>query len=266
MKRLWVGSTRRPAIVFLLMISAGWSLLNASCSDSPGTPPPPAPTVTQTSTVPQQPGTAATPAPSETPPTPSPSPSVSASPSPTPTPSLIITWNIASETTECPFPLCKGRDGFWVRSDGYYFQGNNTPPHAHGWITPSELVQLSAVADVVANQDFLSWLTCFHTDSRPGMSSVAIKMRFTDGSTLTIYDVDTQSERTCYNGKLPEARALYNVLDTLVTKYYVLPGNDEPCAGKNAGDQCTLCSPDDPTCVETAVIKHCDHEKYCVSG
>ena len=37
----------------------------------------------------------------------------------------------------------------------------------------------------------------------------------------------------------------------------------DPCENKVCGDQCTLCPPDDPDCVETAVIKYCDRVGYC---
>ncbi|HEY3235966.1 MAG TPA: hypothetical protein VGJ84_14715 [Polyangiaceae bacterium] len=36
-----------------------------------------------------------------------------------------------------------------------------------------------------------------------------------------------------------------------------------PCATKACGDTCTLCSPSDPTCLETAVIKFCDQSGAC---
>jgi hypothetical protein len=36
-----------------------------------------------------------------------------------------------------------------------------------------------------------------------------------------------------------------------------------PCAGKKCGDTCTICDPADPTCAETAVVKHCDQTGQC---
>lgn len=41
-------------------------------------------------------------------------------------------------------------------------------------------------------------------------------------------------------------------------------GPYEPCGGKSCGDACTVCDPEDPDCVETAVIKACDAEGACV--
>jgi hypothetical protein len=40
-------------------------------------------------------------------------------------------------------------------------------------------------------------------------------------------------------------------------------GGYEPCAGKKCGDTCTQCSPNDPSCSETAVIKYCDSAGGC---
>ena len=37
----------------------------------------------------------------------------------------------------------------------------------------------------------------------------------------------------------------------------------DPCEGKTCGDSCTLCDPDDPTCVETLSIKECNDEGVC---
>lgn len=45
-----------------------------------------------------------------------------------------------------------------------------------------------------------------------------------------------------------------------------LAGPYDPCAGKACGDPCTLCAPDDPDCVETAVIKACDPAGTCVAA
>ena len=38
----------------------------------------------------------------------------------------------------------------------------------------------------------------------------------------------------------------------------------DPCDGVQCGDKCTLCAPEDPDCVETAVIKACDKDGNCV--
>jgi hypothetical protein len=37
-----------------------------------------------------------------------------------------------------------------------------------------------------------------------------------------------------------------------------------PCAGRACGDACTVCAPDDPDCVETAVMKACSEDGECV--
>lgn len=37
----------------------------------------------------------------------------------------------------------------------------------------------------------------------------------------------------------------------------------DPCAGKSCGERCSLCAPDDPDCVETAVLKYCDASGRC---
>jgi hypothetical protein len=37
----------------------------------------------------------------------------------------------------------------------------------------------------------------------------------------------------------------------------------DPCAGKDEGDECSLCADDDPDCVETAVIKICSRDGEC---
>lgn len=38
----------------------------------------------------------------------------------------------------------------------------------------------------------------------------------------------------------------------------------EPCEGKSVNDTCTLCSPQDPSCVETTVVKVCNAQLECV--
>jgi hypothetical protein len=40
-------------------------------------------------------------------------------------------------------------------------------------------------------------------------------------------------------------------------------GAYEPCAGKKAGDECQLCAPGDPECVETRNIKTCSADGRC---
>jgi hypothetical protein len=40
----------------------------------------------------------------------------------------------------------------------------------------------------------------------------------------------------------------------------------DPCAGKSCGEQCSQCPPDDPECVETAVLKVCDANGVCGGG
>lgn len=40
-------------------------------------------------------------------------------------------------------------------------------------------------------------------------------------------------------------------------------GTYSPCAGKSVGDECRLCSPNDPSCVETMTIKLCRADGTC---
>jgi hypothetical protein len=40
----------------------------------------------------------------------------------------------------------------------------------------------------------------------------------------------------------------------------------EPCADKGCGEDCALCAPDDPMCVETAVPKACDPSGICTDA
>lgn len=40
----------------------------------------------------------------------------------------------------------------------------------------------------------------------------------------------------------------------------------DPCAGKSCGMTCTVCDPNDTSCVETAVIKQCDSAGQCVAA
>jgi hypothetical protein len=41
-------------------------------------------------------------------------------------------------------------------------------------------------------------------------------------------------------------------------------GANMPCSGKKCGDTCHLCPPNDPTCVEDAVVKACAMDGTCV--
>jgi hypothetical protein len=43
-------------------------------------------------------------------------------------------------------------------------------------------------------------------------------------------------------------------------------GGYDPCAGKNCGDSCQLCRPNDPNCVETSVVKWCNAKGACLDG
>src|SRR5664280_81046 len=40
----------------------------------------------------------------------------------------------------------------------------------------------------------------------------------------------------------------------------------QPCAGKNCGDSCTICAPNDTNCGETAIVKNCNPSGQCVVG
>jgi len=42
------------------------------------------------------------------------------------------------------------------------------------------------------------------------------------------------------------------------------PPTYNPCAGAACGTTCTACPPNDPTCLETAVLKECNSQGYCV--
>jgi hypothetical protein len=39
-----------------------------------------------------------------------------------------------------------------------------------------------------------------------------------------------------------------------------------PCEDKTCGEQCTVCPPDDPSCVETGVVKYCRPDGSCTGG
>ncbi len=43
-------------------------------------------------------------------------------------------------------------------------------------------------------------------------------------------------------------------------------GGYDPCASKKCGDQCFLCPPNDPNCVETGAVKWCDTSGKCLAG
>ncbi len=286
-----------PVLISMTLV---WSVCWVSCSNNTNTTNPPAPSEPQTG---QQPGTAPTPvsSPEPTPEattqpttqpmplpsaspiiaTPSPSPSAQPSSSPSPSPTETVTWSIVTEKKDCPYPLCKGRGLFWIDNSGHYFQEPEQDsqdgdggddfrfPHSsrpQGHITPSERVELIAVADVVADQYFSPWLSCSPISPMPGQSSVILQMWFTNWTLQTIYKVDVQNAKTCHAGSLAKALALYHVLDSLVEKYYILPGTYEPCATKSCGVECTVCNPSDPLCEETAVLKHCDSQKKCMQG
>jgi hypothetical protein len=40
-------------------------------------------------------------------------------------------------------------------------------------------------------------------------------------------------------------------------------GPYDPCRGKDEGEECRLCAPDDPDCVETMVLKLCNADGTC---
>ena len=52
------------------------------------------------------------------------------------------------------------------------------------------------------------------------------------------------------------------VLSAVSTACVVSTGYD-PCAGKQPGDECRICPPDDSSCVETMEVKVCSTDRVC---
>jgi hypothetical protein len=42
-------------------------------------------------------------------------------------------------------------------------------------------------------------------------------------------------------------------------------GDYDPCVGRPCGAPCNICAPDDPDCVETAVVKACNEQGKCLA-
>jgi hypothetical protein len=60
----------------------------------------------------------------------------------------------------------------------------------------------------------------------------------------------------------PPAHTAVPPADGVRAPHAAIDGYD-PCKGKSCGDACHACPPDEPTCLETAVLKYCGAEGAC---
>jgi hypothetical protein len=153
--------------------------------------------------------------------TPAASPSVSPSPPPIPPPSPTPTvsptsspWLQVRERQSCPYPDCPAEFGFAVDEQGFYFIRDEL----RGNITLGELGQINAIASVVASQSELGF-SCVDTPTFPGTSDVIVDLTLDDGSTETVYQVNTTDQQTCFVGSLENAKGLYQTINTLAIRY-----------------------------------------------
>jgi hypothetical protein len=162
-------------------------------------------------------------------PGPSPSPSPSASPSPS---QSVLPWMQVSEQRDCPASnnMCPAHVGFTVEHQGAYFSGSGSSP---GNVTAAEISLLDTAAQPVAASENLIGFTCVQQTTLPGASSVTVDLTYGDGSTQTIYSVDTQNQQLCFRGSKENALALFQAIDGLASKYYVEP-NPEPSSSPSA--------------------------------
>lgn len=149
--------------------------------------------------------------------TPSPIPS----PSPTPTATTAGWWKI-HERKWCPYPVCPGSHGFSVDFYGRYTVGTElNPPYAEGQILENERVVLNAVASEITENNLFEPLYCETLPPLMGRATIRVRLYTWSGIPVLIYDIDDQNLRFCYRGDQARARALFDTIDDLATKYHV---------------------------------------------
>lgn len=82
----------------------------------------------------------------------------------------------------------------------------------------------------------------------------------------TVYEERSEVPERCFGAPRGAALALRDFLDRVEAKAVAERPPYDPCAGKSCGQFCTVCDPEDPGCVETAVLKQCSREGKCVAG
>ncbi|HVZ34513.1 MAG TPA: hypothetical protein VG963_18920 [Polyangiaceae bacterium] len=70
--------------------------------------------------------------------------------------------------------------------------------------------------------------------------------------------------RECKNGGVacPEVRCEHH---QCVYSLPHCPPTYDPCAGKACGEECRLCDPKDPSCIETDIVKYCQADGQCAA-
>lgn len=99
-----------------------------------------------------------------------------------------------------------------------------------------------------------------------GVATEIVTLRSEQRGEDVVYEFNENDGQTCILGDKGAVEALRGSLETVMKKYAPVgrPGEAyDPCAGKKCGDRCTLCSPSDLNCVETAVLKFCTRTGEC---
>lgn len=155
-------------------------------------------------------------------PAPAPSPGV-ASPSPSPSSSTTLSWVEVSEISQCPsHPLdCPTANGFNVDSSGAFSVDSQG---SAGNVDSGDLSRLNAIASQYAANSGLLGFSCSATMSMPGSpGDTTVSITYSDGSSQTIFSIDTASQQTCMLGSLANAQAIFQLMSNLAGKYNPTP-------------------------------------------
>jgi len=185
-------------------------------------------------------------------------------------PGTATQWLETSRRVRC----AAGNDGsgvctagkFIVTQEGRFIFSNTA---ITGQLTVEERASLDAAANAV--RDNLDDPFQCEGVAGPGplVATEAVTLTPLEGGEVVVYEFNQDDGRRCILGSEAEVMALRTILAELMRKYAPgiapgIPGAYDPCEGKTCGDPCTICSPDDPNCFETAVLKFCTRTGECV--
>jgi len=153
-------------------------------------------------------------------PAPVPSPGVV---SPSPSPSTTLSWVEVSEISQCPsHPLdCPTANGFNVDSSGAFSVDSQD---SAGNVNSGDLSKLNVIASRYAANSGLLGFSCSATMSIPGSpGDTTVSITYSDGSSQTIFSIDTATRQTCMLGSLANAQAIFQLMTNLAGKYNPTP-------------------------------------------
>lgn len=171
-------------------------------------------------------------------------------------------WSEVSRRVRCGAEECfSGK--LVVMNSGEFFIVNST---VRGQLTSAEFADIQDRAEAL-RPTLEAQLSCAGAAvPGSGIATEIVTLTSEQRGEDVVYEFNENDGQTCILGDRESAEALRASLATLMKKYAPegsAGGAYDPCARKNCGDRCTLCSPSDRNCVETAVLKFCSRTGEC---